>query len=52
VRHTKSEYAADVKTLMSKQYNKAEKRKRRMRYLKRKRLALKKAKAGAAKPAA
>jgi len=52
VRKTKSEYAADVKTLMSKQYNKAEKRKRRVRYLKRKTQAAKKKKAGAAKPAA
>lgn len=37
---------------MSKQYNKAEKRKRRMRYLKRKRLAAKAQKAAAVKPAA
>jgi len=34
---------------MSQQYNKAEKRKRRVRYLKRKKLADKKKKAGAAK---
>jgi hypothetical protein len=34
---------------MSKQYNKAEKRKRRLRYLKRKQLAAKKKKAGAIK---
>jgi len=52
VRNTKSEYATDVKTLMSKQYNKAEKRKRRVRYLKRKALAAKKKRAAAAKPAA
>jgi len=49
VRNTKSEYATDVKTLMSKQYNKAEKRKRRLRYLKRKQLAAKKKKTDAAK---
>jgi len=49
VRNTKSDYATDVKTLMSQQYNKAEKRKRRVRYLKRKKLADKTKKAGAAK---
>jgi hypothetical protein len=49
VTQTKSEYATDVKTVMSKQYNKAEKRKRRLRYLKRKRLAAKKRKAETAK---
>jgi len=37
---------------MSKQHNKAEKRKRRMRYLKRKRLTAKAQKAAAVKPAA
>jgi hypothetical protein len=52
VGNTKSEYAADVKTLMSQQYNKVENRKRRKRYLKRKRLAAKKKKAAAVKPAA
>jgi len=52
VRNTKSEYAADVKTLMSQQYNKAEKRKRRVRYLKRKKTAAKTKKAAAIKPAA
>ncbi|MGA3283387.1 MAG: hypothetical protein ABSD57_02860 [Verrucomicrobiota bacterium] len=49
MRNTKSEYVTDVKTLMSKQYNKAEKRKRRLRYLKRKQLAVKKKKAEVAK---
>jgi hypothetical protein len=49
VRNTKSEYATDVKTLMSQQYNKVENRKRRKRYLKRKRLAAKKKKGGATK---
>jgi hypothetical protein len=49
VRNTKSKYATDVKTLMSRQYNKAEKRKRRLRYFKRKHLAAKKRKAATAK---
>jgi hypothetical protein len=53
VRNTKSEYATDVKILMSQQYNKVENRKRRNRYLKRKKLAAKKkTAAAAAKPAA
>jgi hypothetical protein len=52
VGNTKSEYATDVKTLMSQQYNKVEKRKRRVRYLKRKKVAAKKKRAEAAKPAA
>jgi len=52
VRNTKSDYATDVKILMSQQYNKVEKRKRRLRHHKRKKLAVKAKKTGAAKPAA
>jgi hypothetical protein len=51
VHTTKSEYATDVKILMGRQYNKVEKRKRRLRRLKRKRLAAREKKAEAAKVA-